>query len=208
MEPFTAPNPELYSKLFGLNFKGASTSGKIWIFTREGFNFDVMDDSEQALHGILRLEACSQPVAVTTAIYAKCTRAERYPLWYKLRDLADNLESRPWIIGGDFNNILNPRDRSGSESNRQAEMLDFAEAIEDCRLVDVGFDGAPFTWAKNNLFERLDRVFINEQWMSVFEATRITNLPRVTSDHGPIPVRCKTKVTGDKVGTSDSRTCG
>ncbi|XP_042051495.1 uncharacterized protein LOC121796780 [Salvia splendens] len=156
-----------------------------------------MDDSEQALHGILRLEACSQPVAVT-AIYAKCTRAERYPLWDKLRDLADNLETRPCIIGGDFNTILNPRDRSGSESNRKADTLAFAEAIEDCRLVDVGFDGAPFTWAMNNLFERLDRVFINEQWMSVFEATRITNLPRVTSDHGPILVRCKTEVTGEK----------
>ncbi|XP_042005801.1 uncharacterized protein LOC121754526 [Salvia splendens] len=77
-------------------------------------------------------------------------------------------------------------------------MLDFAEAIEDCRLVDVGFDGAPFTWAKNNLFERLDRVFINEQWTSVFEATRITNLPRVASDHGLILVRCKTEVTGEQ----------
>ncbi|XP_042045568.1 uncharacterized protein LOC121791808 [Salvia splendens] len=197
MEPFTAPNPELYSKFFGLNFKGANTSGKIWNFTREGVNFDVMDDSEQALHGILRLEAGSQPVAVTV-IYAKCTRAERYPLWDKLRDLADNLGSRPWIIGGEFNTILNPRDRSGSESNSQAEMLDFAEAIEDCRLVDVCFDGAPFTWVKNNLFEKLDRVFINEQWTSVFEATRITNLPRVASDHGPILVRCKTEVTGEQ----------
>ncbi|XP_047943002.1 uncharacterized protein LOC125189815 [Salvia hispanica] len=33
-------------------------------------------------------------------------------------------------------------------------MVDFAETIEDCRLLDPGFDGSEYTWAKNGLFER------------------------------------------------------
>ncbi|XP_042032304.1 uncharacterized protein LOC121779014 [Salvia splendens] len=70
-------------------------------------------------------------------------------------------------------------------------MIDFSEAIEDCRLLDSGFDGANFTWAKNNLFERLDRSLLNESWSRLFDATRVTNLPRIASDHGPILVRCK-----------------
>ncbi|XP_042027203.1 uncharacterized protein LOC121774382 [Salvia splendens] len=70
-------------------------------------------------------------------------------------------------------------------------MIDFAEAIEDCRLLDPGFDGADFTWAKNGLFERLDRILLSETWSRMFDATRVTNLPRISSDHGPILVRCK-----------------
>ena len=80
---------------------------------------------------------------------------------------------------GDFNTILTPGDRAGSDTNRQAEMVDFAETIEDCRLLDLGFDGSEYTWAKNGLFERLDRVLVSEMWARTFEASRVTNLPRV-----------------------------
>lgn len=62
-------------------------------------------------------------------------------------------------------------------------MIDFAETIEDCQLLDPGFNSAEYTWAKNGLFERLDRIFISEAWTSLFETTKITNLPRVFSDH-------------------------
>ncbi|XP_042045403.1 uncharacterized protein LOC121791592 [Salvia splendens] len=112
-----------------------------------------------------------------------------------MREIAGPLEGTPWIIGGDFNTILSHRDRIGSDTSRHAEMVDFAEAIEDCRLLDPGFDGVEFTWAKNGLFERLDRVLVSEAWTRVFEATRVTNLPRIASDHGPVLARCKTPNT-------------
>ncbi|XP_042043769.1 uncharacterized protein LOC121789349 [Salvia splendens] len=70
-------------------------------------------------------------------------------------------------------------------------MVDFAEAIEDCRLMDPGYDGAEFTWAKNGLMERLDRVLISEMTPQLFDAIRVTNLPRIASDHGPLLVRCR-----------------
>ncbi|XP_042012092.1 uncharacterized protein LOC121760500 [Salvia splendens] len=71
-------------------------------------------------------------------------------------------------------------------------MMDFPEMVEDYRLMDLGFDGPPFTWVKNELFERLDRVFVNEQWSNVFDSTRVMSLPRVASDHGPVHMRCNT----------------
>ncbi|XP_042019059.1 uncharacterized protein LOC121766894 [Salvia splendens] len=77
-------------------------------------------------------------------------------------------------------------------------MVDFAEAIEDCRVLDPGFDGSSFTWAKNGLFERLDRILVNEPWAQLFEATRVTNVPRVSLDHGPVLARygCYTGAEG------------
>ncbi|XP_042029592.1 uncharacterized protein LOC121776480 [Salvia splendens] len=103
-----------------------------------------------------------------------------------------HLEPSGWnAMGGDFNTILSHADRVGSDTNRQGEMIDFAKTIEDCRLLDPGYDGAEYTWAKNWLFERLDKMFVSEAWTKIFEASRVTNLPRVTSDHGPILARCK-----------------
>ncbi|XP_042009081.1 uncharacterized protein LOC121757631 [Salvia splendens] len=174
MEPLTTPDPVRFSKAVGLPFIGSNTSGKIWLFAEEGSTFDVDWYSEQIFHGRLKSHRIASPLAIS-AVYAKCTRSERYLLWDKMREIAGTLEGIPWIIGGDFNTILSHRDRTGSDTNWQAEMVNFAEAIEDCLLVDPGFDGAEFTWAKNGLFE----------------ATRVTNLPRIASDHGPVLARCK-----------------
>ncbi|XP_042029886.1 uncharacterized protein LOC121776786 [Salvia splendens] len=194
MEPLTTPNPDRFSKALGLSLIGSNTSGKIWLFVEEGATFDIDCDTEQILHGRLMSHRLTSPLAIS-AVYAKCTRSERYPLWDRLREIAWPLERTPWIVGGDFNTILLHRDRIGSDTNRQAEMVDFAEAIEDCRLLDPGFDGADFTWAKNGLFERLDRVLVSEAWTRVFEATRVTNLPRIASDHGPVLARCNMSIS-------------
>ena len=41
-------------------------------------------------------------------------------------------------------------------------MLDFANAINDCQLLDLETDGAKFTWARGSTLEKLDRVLIGE----------------------------------------------
>ncbi|XP_042051498.1 uncharacterized protein LOC121796783 [Salvia splendens] len=54
-----------------------------------------------------------------------------------------------------------------------------------------GFDGADYTWAKNGLLERLDRVLVSVMVAPLFEAVRVTNLPRVASGNEPVLVRGK-----------------
>ncbi|XP_042029335.1 uncharacterized protein LOC121776240 [Salvia splendens] len=169
---------------------GSKLQREDMVFVEEGADFEVVDDSDQILHGKYLCPRLPCSIMVS-AVYTKCTRGERVALWDKMREISINTEGMPWIIGEDFNTILSTRDRAGSDTNRQTEMIDFAEAIEDCRLLDPGYDGSDFTWAKNGFFERLDRVLVNEQWARIFEAVRATNLPRVASDHGPVLVRCK-----------------
>lgn len=125
-----------------------------------------------------------------------------------MENISHTFDGAPRIIGGDFNTILSPKDRAGSDTNRQAEMVDFAEAIEDCRLLGPGFDGSEYTWAKNGLFERLDRVLVNEMWTRTFEATRVTNLPRVSSGHGRFLFVVNLGTTRPQGGPSDSKICG
>ncbi|XP_047978445.1 uncharacterized protein LOC125220328 [Salvia hispanica] len=69
--------------------------------------------------------------------------------------------------------------------------MDFAETIADCQLLDVGANGSKFTWARGDTLERLDRVLIGEGWANLFESTRVSNLPRILSDHCPLLIRCQ-----------------
>ncbi|XP_042059497.1 uncharacterized protein LOC121804005 [Salvia splendens] len=190
MKPLTSPNPDKFSKALGMSYKGSNINGKIWIFVEEEADFVVEDNSEQMFHGRFTCPRIPNPIMLS-AVYAKCTRGERLALWEKMRDITQVLEEMPWFIGGDFNTILSTRDRTGSDTNRQAEMVDFAEAIEDCRLMDPGIDGSEYTWAKNGLMERLDRVLVSETSSQLFDAIRVTNLPHIALDQGPILVRCR-----------------
>ncbi|XP_042019063.1 uncharacterized protein LOC121766897 [Salvia splendens] len=164
--------------------------GRFGFLWKRGASFKAECDTDQVLLGRFVSPRLANHINLS-AVYAKCTRGERLQLWDKMRLISVITKDTPWMIGGDFNTILLPHDRAGSETNRQAEMVDFAETIEDCRVLDPGFDGSDFMWAKNGLFERLDRVLVNEPWAQNFEVTRVTNLPRVSSDHGPVLVRCR-----------------
>ncbi|KAL8474281.1 hypothetical protein ACS0TY_030928 [Phlomoides rotata] len=116
-------------------------------------------------------------------VYAKCNRQERVKLWDELRDIVVSIEGCPWMVGGDFNIFLHLDERAASDVDRLGEMVDFIEAVADCELVDAGCVGSPFTWHKRELFERLDRIFYTEPWLSVFPVSTVTHLPGDPSNH-------------------------
>ncbi|XP_047961409.1 uncharacterized protein LOC125206162 [Salvia hispanica] len=151
---------------------------------------DEWDDSEQILHARFSSPLLLAPFFVSVA-YGKCTRVGRIEMWDKLRGLDSKMDGFPWLVGGDFNTFVTEEERQGGRKKRTREMSDFAETISDCQLLDVGADGPKFTWARGEVFERLDRVLLSEGWSSLFEVTGVTNLPRVLSDHCPLLIVCR-----------------
>ncbi|XP_042056304.1 uncharacterized protein LOC121800879 [Salvia splendens] len=192
IEPLIKPKPDVFSRIFGLQYKGANKNGQIWIFAENGMEVDEFDDSEQVLHGRVSTDILLAPFYLSV-VYGKCTREARLPLWDKLRELAVQCEGLPWLVGGDFNIFVSDEERQGAsiKKKRTREMTYFANAINDCQLLDLGADGAKFTWARGNTLERLDRALIGEGWTDMFSSTRVTNLPRVMSDHGPLLIQCQ-----------------
>lgn len=63
---------------------------------------------------------------------------------------------------GNFNEILLSFEKRGGRLREERQMLAFREALEYCKLNDLGFSGQWFTWERgrlpsNNIREILDR---------------------------------------------------
>lgn len=73
--------------------------------------------------------------------------------------------------------------------------------MDDCCLIDMGFNGNSFTWYNKwpngrTMFEQLDRVFCNSAWLSVFPNSKVDNLGFRTSDHKPVKLTVAREFVG------------
>ena len=97
----------------------------------------------------------------------------------------------PWLLLGDFNEVLSSENKFGGRSINLNRALDFKECLDTCSLLDLGFSGPKFTWSNlrqvpDLILERIDRCFANSSWRLLYPEASITHLPRVFSDHCPV----------------------
>lgn len=103
-------------------------------------------------------------------------------LWNELRRFGSDLD-HPWCIAGDFNVVLHDREKIGGAPFNYNLSIPFADCIDACKLVDLGFKGPCFTWKRGNLRERLDRVLSNTAWRTTFRSHSVIHIPIQTFDH-------------------------
>ncbi|KAA3453752.1 reverse transcriptase [Gossypium australe] len=94
----------------------------------------------------------------------------------------------PWLVAGDFNEILYSFEKSGGVPREQKRMEAFRDILEECKLSDIGYLGVWYTWERGNLpetniKERLDRGVANEEWLLLFPMGNIQHLTFSSSDH-------------------------
>lgn len=97
----------------------------------------------------------------------------------------------PWFIGGDFNEVLNDGEKVGGNNRVPWQMTGFNSALMNCDLMDLGFEGYPFTWSNvpahpNTVRCRLDRVCANPEALSLFPSAHVLHLDQPGSDYLPI----------------------
>ncbi|XP_074266052.1 uncharacterized protein LOC141588511 [Silene latifolia] len=76
-------------------------------------------------------------------------------------------------------------------SGLQWQMNNFRDAVDDCELRDVRFEGYPFTFDNGqvegaNRQCRLDRAMSTGEWMDMFPYAKLRHLGCEWSDHTPI----------------------
>ena len=122
-----------------------------------------------------------------TGVYGPQARTDKLRFWEELRLIKDKW-SGPWCVGGDFNEILYPHERSSgvSPSNSIEEFHNF---INSCALVDLPLQGGDFAWSRSGevpASSRLDRFLISLEWEDHFNDAIQKRLPQPLSDHFPI----------------------
>jgi hypothetical protein len=119
--------------------------------------------------------------------------ARRLESWAILRFLSKSAPV-PWLCMGDSNEILYVGEKSNSSYRSPRQMTEFRKVLEDCQLLDLGFEGPRFTWCSGRYGspdftrERLDRAVAIESWTRFFDVCEVLVLPRNISNHNPLLV--------------------
>lgn len=64
----------------------------------------------------------------------------------------------------------------------------FRDVLDECKFMDLGFKGFPFTWSRHfrdgiSIWERMDIVVASQEWFSEFPSTRVNHIDSTTLDH-------------------------
>ena len=125
-----------------------------------------------------------------TAIYASPRLTKRRILWSNIEKVGQ-LHNLPWLMIGDFNEVLGGEDKFGGNQINLNRALEFKECLDSCNFVDLGFVGPKYTWTNKRqisdlILKRLDRCFANPIWRILYPEAVVTHLPRTFSDHHPV----------------------
>lgn len=73
-----------------------------------------------------------------------------------------NDENIPWLMGGDFNEVIQESEKRGGGPCDFNNLCKFRECLDLNNLRDMPADGYPFTWRNNRaegfIEEKLDRL--------------------------------------------------
>lgn len=83
-----------------------------------------------------------------TGVYGEPDRNKREETWNLLRRLS-NINTLPWCLIGDFNNVVSQSDKQGGRPYPGRLIRGFRDVLEDCNLKDMDLIGYPFTWERN-----------------------------------------------------------
>lgn len=102
--------------------------------------------------------------------YGNPDAAQRVESWKLLKRIGDSIQG-PWIVGGDFNEILSLEEKQGGNNRSFEAMGRFRKAINYCVLEDLYKNDYSFTWCNGHhpdfIMEKLDGIFANSEWFEM-----------------------------------------
>lgn len=123
-------------------------------------------------------------------VYGPIKIEEKKNIWDAINREIQSLEME-FIVGGDFNAILDLKEKSGGSRKITHVQKDFGNFIESNNLLDIVPTNGNYTWTNwwkgfANIAERLDRFLLSEQWLlqSIMLNSRILAL--LISDYFPV----------------------
>ncbi|KAK2404541.1 hypothetical protein QL285_053869 [Trifolium repens] len=130
-----------------------------------------------------------------SGVYGFPEEFNKWKTWQLVSQLSTQAGSN-WVCFGDLNDILCPNEKLGGVARSQTQMNLGRQCVEECGLLDPGFEGYLFTWSNgrqegDNIQCRLDRTLITHEFQNSFSPIRIVHLPRYGSDHAAMMILLK-----------------
>ncbi|XP_074305651.1 uncharacterized protein LOC141640871 [Silene latifolia] len=150
---------------YGWNFvtnTSLHNGGRVWILWKANkLSLDVLEMDAQYIHVRIQVQQTGH-LFLATFVYAFNKIADRIPLWNALIRFS---MGGPWIVLGDFNNVMYSNERLG-KMVKDDEMFPFQTTANLCDFQDMKATGSLFTWnnkqpSETRIFSRIDRVLIN-----------------------------------------------
>ncbi|KAK9930659.1 hypothetical protein M0R45_027689 [Rubus argutus] len=159
-------------------------SGGLGLFWGEEVGVRVRSKSARFIDAALE-GGPGDPSWRLTGFYGHPKTSLRHLSWQAIRDLCDD-DSLPWVIVGDFNEILHADEKQDGRRRGELQMRGFREVVGYAELVDLGFVGTRFTWSYRHTKIRLDRALATNSWSDIFPQSRVHVLPSSISNHSPL----------------------
>ncbi|XP_019190728.1 PREDICTED: uncharacterized protein LOC109185202 [Ipomoea nil] len=168
-------------------------SGLTLLWRSNIFNFSVIRNTTQVIHGIVRGPGSNVRVSFA---YVRPTRVAKESFWSDCKTYNINLND-PWIMMGDFNDIADNTEQWGSCSINSGRCLKFVEEFSGCGLLDMGSIGVQYSWFRHEggrtvQRRKLDRTLWNLEAQNLFPEAKSIIMTRTHSDHHPLKFLCKT----------------
>uniref|UniRef100_A0A803NI13 Uncharacterized protein n=1 Tax=Cannabis sativa TaxID=3483 RepID=A0A803NI13_CANSA len=128
---------------------------------------------------------------LVTFLYGFNDEHKREDLWGDLEKLAAGIQE-PWIVLGDFNEILFANERVGRKA-QSIPSTRLRNCMETCDMMDLKYSRSFFTWnnkqkPEDRVFSKIDRAMINSKWSCALPDSEAVFLPELSFDHNPILV--------------------
>ncbi|KAL5571442.1 hypothetical protein UlMin_021039 [Ulmus minor] len=161
--------------------------GGLILLWKEPMIVDIQSSSPEHIDAIIKHDhKCWR----FTGFYGSPVVEYRKFSWQLLLKLSaiSELSHMPWLIGGDFNEILLDLEKRVGRPRVLKQMRDFQSVLDLCGVKDLSFFGDCFMWAnkqKNSDFvqARLDRFVGNYDWCNTFSNAKVNTLSFFHSDH-------------------------
>lgn len=81
-----------------------------------------------------------------TGIYGYPEENNKKKTWQLIEQLSSQV-GRKWMCMGDFNDVLSVEEKRGGNTRTQSQLALGRNTVNDCNLLDMGFEGYQFTWS-------------------------------------------------------------
>ena len=175
-----------FNSVFTVSSNGRK--GGLAMFWRDTIDLEIRNFSRNHIDAIIKDSTVGKMWRLT-GFYGSPKRSGRSETWQLLKRLGDQNQV-PWVVLGDFNEILCNSEKMGKAARAESQMKVFREVLDNHCLRDLGFRDLWYTWDNRrlgleNIKERLDRVVAGLDWSTLYPEAWVKHLSASASDHRP-----------------------